>query len=146
MDEEKVITVDKVMGEQDLLRQDTIKKLIESNEKRTFYARITGIAAVIICLVFVIAGCVLIPKAARILNKANDTIVKAEDSLANIDKLTAGLLNTSDNMNKVLNDNAEGLKDALDDLKSIDIETLNKAIGDLHDTVEPMAKFFNAFK
>jgi hypothetical protein len=141
MSEEKVITVDNVMSDQESLR-----RLLESNNKRTFYARITGIAAVIICLVFVVAGCILIPKAAAVLTEAETTIVKAEESLGNIDKLSSELINTSANMNKVLEDNAQGLSDALAEINKIDIETLNKAISDLHDTVEPMAKFFNAFK
>ena len=128
------------------MNEEDLKKLIESNNKRTFYARITGIAAVIICLVFVVAGCILIPKAAAVLTKAQDTIVKVEESLGNIDKLSTELINTSANMNKVLEDNAQGLSNDLEEINKIDIETLNKAISDLHDTVEPMAKFFNAFK
>lgn len=141
MGDEKVITVNEVLTE-----QEALNKLIESNQKRTFYARVTGIAAIIICLVFVLAGVIVIPKAVKALDEANATIVKAEASLDNIDVLAEELIKTADNMNKVVSDNADGLADALTEINSIDIETLNKAIGDLHDTVEPMAKFFNAFK
>jgi len=128
------------------MNEELLQKILESNQKRTFYARITGIAAAIICLVFVVAGIILIPKVVKVLGEASTTVVKVEDSLGNIDRLAEELINTSANMNKVVEDNAQGLTDALNDLNSIDIKTLNEAIGDLHDTVEPMAKFFNAFR
>lgn len=141
MSDEKVVTVSEVMTEQEAFRQ-----MIESNEKRTFYARVTGIAAIIVCLIFVAAGCILIPRAMQVMDEAVTTINKAEESLSHIDTVTDELTKVAANMNKVVEDNAGGLSGALDEINKIDIETLNEAIGDLHDTVEPMAKFFNAFK
>ena len=141
MSEDRVTTVSQVLTE-----QETFNKLIESNKKTTFYARIAGISAAIICLVFIVAGVIIIPKAAKALNGVNATIAKAETSLDSLDTLADELIKTANNMNQVVEDNADGLADALTEINNIDIETLNKAIGDLHDTVEPMAKFFNAFK
>lgn len=39
----------------------------------------------------------------------------------------------------------EGVKQATDQLSSIDFKTLNRAIEDLADVVAPLAKFFNVF-
>lgn len=50
-----------------------------------------------------------------------------------------------DDVNTLVNDSNDSLSDAMKKLNSIDFETLNKAIRNLNDTVEPLAKFFNRF-
>ncbi len=72
-------------------------------------------------------------------------------SLANLETLTddlnvqmkqADLEGTVSNINKLTVQATGDLSDAMDRLNSIDFETLNKAIKNLNDTVEPLARLF----
>jgi len=139
--EEKLITVDNVLTE-----QEAFTKLIEDSKKRTFYARLSGISAFILCVAIVATLVYFVPKVTQILDDAGKAVTQAQVSLENLDTLSEELIKTADNMNTVIEDNAEGLGNALVEINSIDIETLNEAIADLKDTVEPFAKFFKSFK
>jgi hypothetical protein len=50
-----------------------------------------------------------------------------------------------DDLDTLITDNSETITTIMTDLDEIDFETLNTAIEDLGDVVEPLANFFNKF-
>ena len=49
------------------------------------------------------------------------------------------------NVDALVNTSQAGVEQAIDKINAIDFVTLNRAIADLADVVEPLAKFFNVF-
>ena len=81
------------------------------------------------------------------------TLAHAEETLQEIDVISEAAVETlnavsaaAGNVNKILADNAETMTDTMEKLNGLDFDTLNRAIQNLSDTVEPLARFFNAFK
>jgi len=50
-----------------------------------------------------------------------------------------------DNVDSLVTTSQQSVRQITDKLNAIDFETLNLAIEDLADVVEPLAKFFNVF-
>ena len=50
------------------------------------------------------------------------------------------------NVDKVVVENTDAVNEVLGNFNSVDFNELNSAIKDLGDVVEPLAKFFGAFK
>lgn len=105
--------------------------------------RLTRLIAVMVTGIFLLAflsAAVLVPRAAAALEKADETLAKLDEvaeGLAETD--LPGLIKRTDGL---LTDSGEGLQEALEKVNAIDIETLNKAIGDLQAIVAPLARLF----
>lgn len=70
--------------------------------------------------------------------------------LANLIVVTKELMSADisgmvENIDQLVTTSQEGVEQAIAKLDAIDIDTLNKAIKDLADVVEPLANFFNKF-
>lgn len=116
----------------------------KAEQKSVVYQRISAL----LMLIFVVAILFLIPSvistldtAKATLNHMNDAISKmevaldsVEDALDTVDSLAA------EGENAIL-----GMETALQKVNEFDIETLNAAIKDLSDVVEPLANFFKVF-
>ena len=74
-----------------------------------------------------------------------DTAIKAQASLVKVDEMTEGLNEASKNLNKLVDENAEIMTDAVKSISEIDFEGLNQAITDLQGAVGPLANFFGRF-
>jgi archaellum component FlaC len=77
-------------------------------------------------------------KISTMLDEIAPTVEGLDKSMDGIDEMVSGI-------NSLVATNSENLAEAIAKLNGIDIETLNKAIGDLATTVEPLANFFGAF-
>lgn len=116
----------------------------KAEQKSVVYQRISAL----LMLIFVVSILFLIPSvistldtAKATLNHMNDAISKmevaldsVEDALDTVDSLAA------EGENAIL-----GMETALQKVNEFDIETLNTAIKDLSDVVEPLANFFKVF-
>lgn len=103
---------------------------------------LTGVAAVC-CLGVFILVCALMP---RVYGLAG----QMEAVLANLDEVTqelaqADLAGMVENVDTLATTSQSAVEHAAEKLDTIDLDTLNKAIKDLADVVEPLAKFFNVF-
>ncbi len=132
---------------------ELLRKILESTEKETKYAKRAARFTIGIFLVLFIAMMILIPRVVITLKNvddavvsANATVAKANTAIDDIQTMSSSITDTSANMNSVLTDNADDITDAVKKLSSIDFDGLNKAIQDLEDTVGPMANFMNKFK
>lgn len=147
-EEEKAVKVT-----QDESTVELLKKILESTEKETKYAKRAARFTIGIFLVLAIAMAIVIPKVVVTLTnvdaavlKADDTMVQAQAAIDNINTMSNSITETSKNMNTMLGDNSDALTDAVKKMSNIDFEGLNKAIQDLQDAVGPFATFMNKFK
>ena len=67
------------------------------------------------------------------------------DVLAHMGSSLDGMDTLTENANKMVTDNTDAVAEALAKLGGIDFETLNQAIRDLADVVEPLARLTNFF-
>ena len=115
----------------ELLRQIESNSRKQVKEGRMQY--ILALTSIVCCVALVAALAILLPHLVTILNN----LEQASAQLAAMD--IEGLMA---DMNTLVSTGQSGM----DKLNSIDMETLNRAIQNLSDVVEPMAKFFNVFK
>lgn len=79
-----------------------------------------------------------------------DVVVKMETVLENLETVTdqmadMDLATMVKNVDDLVVTSQAGVEQAMDQLNAIDFNTLNRAIDDLADVVDPLAKFFNVF-
>lgn len=121
------------------------EKILKLEKKQLFYHRISAVCFAGFLLLSIVTVCILVPKITTTLENINSVTQKVETSLGNIDDMATGITDATANLNKLVNDNATELTDAVEKLSQIDYEGLNKAIHDLEDTVGPFASFMNRF-
>ncbi len=122
------------------------EKLLKLEKKQLFYHRISAVCFAGFLLLSIVTVGILVPKITNTLENINSVTQKVETSLGNIDDMATGITDATANLNKLVNDNATELTDAVEKLSQIDYEGLNRAIQDLEDTVGPFASFMNRFK
>lgn len=123
-----------------------VEQLLADSKKRTVYARVTAFAAIGIFLV-VSAVCMLtVPKVSRLAEEADTLLTSAETAMSEISTMTTNITQTSTGLNTFITDNSQTISDAISGINEIDITTLNDAIQDLKDAVEPFANLMNRFK
>lgn len=123
-----------------------MEQLLKDSKKRTAYARVIAACAVCFLVIVVIAFLKLVPQALHTLDSVNNAVASAEDALEQVEQMSMSITDTSENLNAFVMDNSELVSDAVTNISSVDYETLNEAIGDLRDTVEPFANFMNRFR
>lgn len=114
---------------------NAVKDIREYSKKRLFWGRVTAIMIII----FTVCSVSILPMIAKTFNEASERL----ESLAEtIDKMDKAL----DSLTEMTNNTSDSLKEAMENINSIDFEGLNKAIEDLGDVVEPFANFFGKFR
>ena len=129
--------------------QDVVEMLSEIREmtkKELLFQKISSAAIVCFVIAFLVIAVNIIPKVVLAIQNVNEVAGVALDSLDEINIMVSEVTETSENMNKVIEDNAVPLSDAVNNMSKVDYEGLNKAIQDLQDTVGPMASFFSKFR
>ena len=131
------------------LSKDPLERIAADQRKTLFFTRIIGFSALVMAIAVVIACVIIIPKAIYTLAKVNNlieegstTLENANATLSNIDSMSAEIQTAADGINKLVDNNSEVLQESVAKLNNIDFESLNEAIKDLSDVVEPMADFF----
>lgn len=119
--------------------QELLERLDESNRKQVSYAKwqcIFSVAATVCCVGLFVLVLSLMPEVRNLTGQMETVLTNLElvtDQLAGMD-----LGSMVRNVDELVVTTQEGLG-------AIDFETLNRAIQDLADVVEPLAKFFNVF-
>lgn len=129
-----------------------MEKLAADNEaqnrylrKQLFFTRIFSVACCVLTVALLLVLLKVIPpllgtmdKAVTALDQATGTLELVDDTLVDIQGLFEedGLVGQS----------SEALTQATAKISEMDIESLNAAIKDLGDVVEPLANFFDKFK
>lgn len=68
-----------------------------------------------------------------------------EGMVSNVDDLVTDVDGLLGNVDTLVTTGQDSLEQTMEKLNAIDFETLNKAIQNLSDVIEPIAKFFNSF-
>ena len=132
------------------MEENNIKILLddirEQNEiERTYLKKQLNMMKVLmfamagIFLMLLIAVAVLVPKVTDTLDNANVALEQISYTAEQMD----GVLNSVETL---VEESSAGVTQALDNMNSIDFETLNKSIEDLNSVVSPLSNFFSRFK
>lgn len=126
--------------------KNVMEELLADSKKRTTYARIAAFVATGIFIAVVAVCLLVVPKMFQLMNEADELVTSAETALTEISAMTTNITETSTGMNTFITENSQTISDAISGINEIDIETLNEAIQDLKDAVEPFANLMNRFK
>ena len=128
------------------------RKLMDVEKKQYSMLQIMMIANVVLAACIVLAMLVMLPKmvsvaasADKALEEVNILAGNAQKTLENIDKTVEDANTTVNSAGKILEENAEGMEQALENINGIDFESLNQAIKDLQQSVEPLANLGRMF-
>lgn len=118
--------------------EEMIAQQLELQKKQYRLSRITAGCAVAV-LVITIVTAVLIG------SKVNEIYQAAMTTIANLEKITTELSATNfRELMRSVESAVQTSEDAMKQINSIDIDSLNASIRSLRDAVEPLAAFFNA--
>jgi len=133
--------------------KNLLEQILAENKKRTTYTKIAAFSMVGILVAVVFVLVMAVPEVFRLMNEvdalvnsAETLVTTAETTLEEISVMTESLTETSTGLNAFITDNSQTMADAISDLETIDVDTLNQAINDLHDAVAPFANLMNRFK
>lgn len=130
--------------------QALMEQIEASNAAQEKYARkqyrmsqLTSLVSIVILAVVLCISATLIPQVHTTLQSVNYMM---EDLNVITDELaSADLEQMINNVDQLVISSETSIQDALKQLNSLDIETLNQAIRNLNDAVAPLASFFNRF-
>ena len=132
---------------------ELMKKIEESSRKQLLYTRIQCIAAVLAVACF--AGIYFLikdflPQISAIITEIPGVVAQMETVLGNLEVVTTELAAVDfesmiEGVNTLVATGQIGLEETVNKLNDIDFEALNKAISNLSQVVEPLAKFFKVF-
>ena len=97
-------------------------------------------------MVFVVVLLLMVPSVVSTLRIANETLVNANVAVVHANEAISQMESTLDSIQQFVTTSGSSMEEAIGKLNAIDIETLNGAIKDLSDVVQPMADFFGRFK
>ncbi len=132
---------------------ELLNKIEASNRKQLMYTRIQCIAALLAVACF--AGIFFLikdflPQISAIITEIPGVVEQMELVLSNLEIVTTELAAVDfesmvAGVNTLVQTGQLGLEQTVENLNAIDFETLNKAIQDLAEVVEPLAKFSKLF-
>ena len=129
-----------------------LKSIKEHEELQTKYAkkqgRIVALAAIFCVAIMIGVGILVLsvlPKVVTLLDQANGIAVQADDVMKDLNVVTkqlaqADITGMIDDVSKLVVESEESINDAMKKVDAMDIDGLNKAIKDLGDVIEPLAK------
>ena len=127
--------------------QELLKRLDESNRQQAKYARwqcILSVAAAVCCVGLFVLVWQLMPQVQELTGQMETVLTNLETVTAQLAGMDLGEMVR--NVDDLVVTSQAGVEETMAKLNSIDFDELNRAIGNLSDVVEPMAKFFNVFR
>jgi uncharacterized protein YoxC len=127
--------------------QELLKRLDESNRQQAKYARwqcILSVAAAVCCVGLFVLVWQLMPQVQELTGQMETVLTNLETVTAQLAGMDLGEMVR--NVDDLVVTSQAGVEETMAKLNSIDFNELNRAIGNLSDVVEPMAKFFNVFR
>ena len=125
----------------------------KENQKIPRYLRLTAIFSAALLAVVCIAAALIVPRTLHALAHAEVTLssmdellVTADDALTTAGDTLRSATEAADAANRLVEDNAGAVSEAMEKINAIDFDALNRAINDLADIVEPLARFANILR
>ena len=133
--------------------KNILEQLDRSNRQQARFAKLQclfSLIAALCCVGVLYLIWSLMPQITLIGQQAEITLTDLQTTLTNLEVITAELAEAdlgsmADNVDSLVTSSQAGVEQAMEKLNSIDFDTLNRAIRNLSDVVEPLAKFFNVF-
>ncbi len=119
-----------------------LEEMVRTQKKTFRRQRIIMYCMIGIFAIFLISAAILVPNAVKLMNRAGDAVDRIDTLAVDMQGAVENINVAVDSVNTVVVDNTQDISEALQNINNVDFETLNKAILDLSDTVEPMARFF----
>lgn len=114
-------------------------------EKTPRWARLClwmlGATLAVLCAVSVL----VVPKALRAFDHLERTLDGMDALAETADAALVAANSAAEAADKLVADNADAVTEAMEKLNAVDFDTLNRAIKDLADIVEPLARVSNLF-
>lgn len=95
---------------------------------------LTAALLAVVCIALLFA----VPRVTRALDHM-------ETTLTQIDALTEAAVTVAENANALVVDNTEAVSEAMQKFNAVDFDALNRAINDLADVVQPLARVSKLF-
>ena len=124
------------------MEQDKTLELLEEMKKINQMTLMHQRVMSVLMLVFVVAVVSLLPTVVETLNTAKTTLTHMNEAITQME----GALSEVETLATEAGNAMDGMEKALENINGIDIETLNQAITDLGEVVQPMADFFGRFR
>ncbi|MBQ9866022.1 MAG: hypothetical protein IJM34_03290 [Lachnospiraceae bacterium] len=137
---------------QHMINQEEHNKEMALTEKAQLkYQKLSFVMSALSAVIMAVILIIVIGLASYIVPKVDTIYNSTMKSLNNLEALTtelneAHLSETINNINNLTLNATGDLSKAMSKLNSIDLETLNQSIQDLHDIIEPMAKLFKVVR
>lgn len=133
--------------------QEILFKLEKTGRQQVRCARLQcffAILAAVCCCAMLLAVLSVVPQIQQIARQVQELGAQAETVLGNLESVTSELAQVDlgsmvSNVDALVSDSQEGVKQALDKINELDISSLNQAIADLSAVVKPLADFFGRF-
>ena len=121
----------------DIREQNEVERTYLKKQLNMMKALMFAMAGIFLMLSIAVA--ILVPKVTTTLDNANVALEQISYTAEQMD----GVLSSVETL---VEDSSAGVTQALDNMNSIDFETLNKSISDLNSVVSPLSNFFSRFK
>ncbi len=139
---------------------ELLKEILKYQKRSSRITRIAAIAVLFIVVAFAVALILIIPRVVNLMDHASESLAEVDaliedtgeviEELGGITEEINGVVAEAevliDNSNTMVENNTDAITETVQKLNNVDFETLNKAIKNLSDVVEPLAKFFNVFQ
>lgn len=126
---------------------DLLIKMETNSRKQLVYSRIQCafcLIAAACCAVLLLTVLKLVPQLQALTEQADIVMTNLETVTEELTKLDLEAM--VENIDSLVGTSQGAVSSAIEKLEQIDIDTLNEAISDLSDVIEPLAKIANRFK
>ena len=126
--------------------QALMEKIEKSNRQQVNFARIQcifSVVAAVCCLLLLLTVAKIVPDIRELSGEISGIAAQAETVLTNLEPVSDEL--AAADLEGLVTDVDSLVASSLEKISTIDIETLNKAIKDLAEVIEPLAKVASIF-
>ena len=124
-----------------------LKRLEDSNERQASYAKklyrmsqITALASILILAIVIYTSATIIPRVNRLFDDVETVMDSVNVVAKELEEANLGQMVTD--IDNLVTSSDQSVKEALRQINSVDIKTLNQAIQDLSNLISPLARFF----
>ena len=133
--------------------QEWMERMEKSNRQQVRWARLQCLFALIAagcCAAVLLIVLSVVPQMQQMTSQVQSLGSQAEVVLTNLESVTSELAAVDlesmvSNVDALVTSSQDGVKEALDKINALDIESLNQGIADLSAVVKPLADFFGRF-
>ena len=141
------------VGASQNMDQVVLKQILVYQKKEARNSKILSIAAICVATALLISLAIVVPKVFRFIGQLEETVMEVDNLLVDVKSITKDVNGLADNVNSLVDntnnmvtDNMGAITEIVQSLNEIDFDTLNKAITDLSDVVEPLGNMVRYFR